>query len=1154
MAARKEDYGMKKGIFGLLTALALCLALLPGAAFAEEGDAVTITGLAEGAQPVALETEKFYVADETNGGVKAAGEGETPSDYLTYDGTTLTVTGTVALTGMVTVNSSLEITGDAGSSLSVTSTSTPSFWLKNGSALTLSGGVDFTGENSGPPVVNGSGSTFAAGSDYSGNIVLTSTGRSPAVFDTALDVQNSGSIEIRGQITYSGKTAVLNSKDSISIKPGVPLTGSLSIKGADVELIIDSNAPVFTGQSLDIEATGDVLITNENESTSSPAPALTGPTVISAEGDVTISSKGIPAYPVFSTEATCDLTVKNARSVTITGDSNRDDAFFTVPVTFKDCGEVTVTDACGTKPFLKEGVTVTSNRPWTVRKNGGAPVTMPDGSWTFGGVVPPTIKSSVTSPTAYASGDGWVFYEPAAGADKARLTLDNATGDVISFDQGVTGDVSIVAKGRNTVPAIGVYGFVTIEEGADTLNTVVQEIITGADRKTDTRVTVYGKAAATRSWILGEHDGDTTSLTIREGAELTIPSSRELHIKDFAYLTNNGVLVNNSTIALEGAAAQDADAGTVKGLNLSGAGKVTVEKTVGGLKEAYTNGGKPLLAEVGMLYLPSMTDTTNEAKGYKWEVLETDNSTPAKIVKAKLTLKEGFNAGEVELPDAEVEIVSEGECLIGELTVSNPQKTALTLSGPGPLNIQQHVEICGGTGNSLTVAQGAQVQVSGGFTVGAAGGVNGTITVNGTLTSSGDSRYAAVLTGKLEVGSSGTLRVSGQTGVSLGGWSITGDAGNKDFAGALTVQPGGRFEARCDPTVILASADPADIREDSEEEVIVFPNGYLPSDCVLEFTNGKKTLIISGDGTLFTISSDNVPRPPVSGHTHQWAQRWSSDATHHWHDCAVPGCPVTEARKKDGYKEHVFDDDQDAVCNVCGYIRSFPESSKPSEPSGGDSGDNSDGFYPFFPGGGKRADTVSVDPAAVWALLAALEEQACPSRAFSDLDAGAWYHEAVDFALWAGLMNGYSDGTFRPGGTVSRAMLAQILYNQAGKPAVTGGKTFSDVAPGAWYAPAVAWAARRGIVSGYADGTFRPNSGVTREQLAAMLWRGAGSPASSRVLNFTDADRAGDYALPALRWAVERGVMSGKSGGVLDPQGQATRAQTAQMLKNLIKN
>ena len=114
--------------------------------------------------------------------------------------------------------------------------------------------------------------------------------------------------------------------------------------------------------------------------------------------------------------------------------------------------------------------------------------------------------------------------------------------------------------------------------------------------------------------------------------------------------------------------------------------------------------------------------------------------------------------------------------------------------------------------------------------------------------------------------------------------------------------------------------------------------------------------------------------------------------------------------------------------------------------------------------------------------------------------------------------------------------------------------SFSDVPTTHTFYKGITYCASKGIVGGYADGTFRPNSGVTREQLAAMLWRSAGSPASSRVLNFTDADRAGDYALPALRWAVERGVMNGKSGGVLDPQGQATRAQTAQMLKNLIKN
>ena len=204
--------------------------------------------------------------------------------------------------------------------------------------------------------------------------------------------------------------------------------------------------------------------------------------------------------------------------------------------------------------------------------------------------------------------------------------------------------------------------------------------------------------------------------------------------------------------------------------------------------------------------------------------------------------------------------------------------------------------------------------------------------------------------------------------------------------------------------------------------------------------------------------------------------------------------------------------------------------------------------------GGKYAFTMPGGPVTVRASFTALEEKNCPSRAFRDLDTNAWYHEAVDFVLDAGLMNGYSGGTFRPDGLLSRAQLAQILYNRAGRPAAAEEKAFADAAPGAWYAPAVAWAAERGIVDGYADGTFRPDAGVTREQLAVMLWRYAGSPASGHALDFTDADRAGDYALEALSWAVESGVMSGKGGDVLDPQGPATRAQTAQMLKNYLEN
>ena len=150
-------------------------------------------------------------------------------------------------------------------------------------------------------------------------------------------------------------------------------------------------------------------------------------------------------------------------------------------------------------------------------------------------------------------------------------------------------------------------------------------------------------------------------------------------------------------------------------------------------------------------------------------------------------------------------------------------------------------------------------------------------------------------------------------------------------------------------------------------------------------------------------------------------------------------------------------------------------------------------------------------------------------------------------------MGGYGNGLFGPNDTLTRAQFAQILYNKEGRPAVTGGGIFTDVAPGAWCAPAITWAAERGIVGGYGNGMFGPNDNITREQLAVMLWRYAGSPAATnKELHFNDADEASGYALEALRWAVENGVMSGKGGGSLDPKGLATRAEAAQMLKNLI--
>jgi hypothetical protein len=177
----------------------------------------------------------------------------------------------------------------------------------------------------------------------------------------------------------------------------------------------------------------------------------------------------------------------------------------------------------------------------------------------------------------------------------------------------------------------------------------------------------------------------------------------------------------------------------------------------------------------------------------------------------------------------------------------------------------------------------------------------------------------------------------------------------------------------------------------------------------------------------------------------------------------------------------------------------------------------------------------------------------CPSAAFRDLDTEKWYHEALDFVIGNNLMGGYGDGKFGPDDNLSRAQLAQILYNQVGKPAVTDASVFDDVTSGAWYADAIAWVAQTGIVLGYGNGAFGPDDSITREQLAAMLWRGVGSPAATQeTLPLTDADQVSGYAQQAMLWAVETGILSGKGGGVLDPQGPATRAEVAQMIKNLM--
>lgn len=167
---------------------------------------------------------------------------------------------------------------------------------------------------------------------------------------------------------------------------------------------------------------------------------------------------------------------------------------------------------------------------------------------------------------------------------------------------------------------------------------------------------------------------------------------------------------------------------------------------------------------------------------------------------------------------------------------------------------------------------------------------------------------------------------------------------------------------------------------------------------------------------------------------------------------------------------------------------------------------------------------------------------------FTDVKEGDWYAEAVKYVAKNGIMTGQDDGTFGPDVQATRAELVQALYNKAGSPNITAATSFGDIERGAPYARAVSWASRRSIANGYGDGKFGPNDLVTREQFAVMFYRFAGSPAIQGSLSaFGDAASVSDYAVTAMTWATYHGIISGIDGNLV-PQGNVTRAETATMI------
>ncbi len=175
---------------------------------------------------------------------------------------------------------------------------------------------------------------------------------------------------------------------------------------------------------------------------------------------------------------------------------------------------------------------------------------------------------------------------------------------------------------------------------------------------------------------------------------------------------------------------------------------------------------------------------------------------------------------------------------------------------------------------------------------------------------------------------------------------------------------------------------------------------------------------------------------------------------------------------------------------------------------------------------------------------------------FTDVEPGAWYYDAVEYVYTNGLMDGVSATDFNPDGNMTRAMLVTILWRLADKPVVNYLLPFTDVPGEAWYTEAVRWAASEGIVTGVSDENFAPNAEITREQLATMLWRFAGSPPTdgSGVGAFDDGESVSLWAFDAVSWALNSGIITGVSDDMLLPANTATRSQCSAILMRYVEN
>ncbi len=592
------------------------------------------------------------------------------------------------------------------------------------------------------------------------------------------------------------------------------------------------------------------------------------------------------------------------------------------------------------------------------------------------------------------------------------------------------------------------------------------------------------------------------SLTINQGETLTIPEGSTLTVPEDKILTNNGTIDNSGTLTNNGTVTNN---GT---LNVNEGGKLEGETTGGSgtVVNTPTITAQPANQTVTAGNTATFTVTaTSENLTYQWSQStdqgeswrEITGATGSTYTTAATTTSMSGYQYRCEVSNSAGSVTSNAVTL----TVNDPAPTTYTITADVD-PVEAGTVTVNGSGTSDTVTANSDVTL----TATANDGYRFTGWMENDRQVSTDATYTFKATGDRTLTAKFEKKV---TGVTLNTETLELFTGGSATLTA-TVEPSDAANQN-----VTWQSDNANVA--TVEGGTVTARGAGEATITVTTEDGEKT-------ATCTVTVTRPYIPPANPNYKITVAATQGGAVTADPTAAKAGTTVTLTPSPDaGYQVGTV-----AVTDRFGEAVAVTE--------------NADGTYTFTMPNGQVTVTVTFEQAPL---------------PFHDVAEGDWFYDAVRYAYETGLMDGVGDSLFAPNSQTTRAQLVTILYRLAGEPDVSGDVAFTDVESGLWYSNAVLWAAQKGIVNGISETEFAPSGDLTREQLATVLYRYAESmgydvSAQADLSGFPDAGDIQSYATQALSWAVAEGLLQGFEDDSLQPGGTATRAQIATILMRFL--